>query len=125
MPTFVRTPSPKQHVVVGDFGDLLENSPSSLLLENQLQAAIRAQQYLIEQLIRDSVYQVEFWAKQAQASQAVQATAVNAFAARGLSDVSQMKRIFEQYKLDLVAVVVVEPRRLNQRGLDAGWWRRR
>lgn len=98
-------PPPKQHVVVGDFGDLLENNPSSLLLENQLQAAIRAQQYLIEQLIRDSVYQVEFWAKQAQASQAVQATAVNAFAARGLSDVSQMKRIFEHYKLDLAAVL--------------------
>lgn len=76
-----------QHVVVGDFGDLLENSPTSLVLENQLQAAIRSQEYLIKQLIRDNVYQVEFWAKQAQASQAVQATAVNAFAARGLNDV--------------------------------------
>lgn len=59
-----------------------------MLLENQLQAAVRGHQYLMEQLIRDSVYQVESWAKQAQASQAVQATAVNAFAAKGLNDVS-------------------------------------
>lgn len=74
--------------MVGDFGDLLENNPTSLLLESQLQAAIRGQEYLINQIIRDSIYQVEFWAKQAEASQAIQATAVNAFAAKGLNDVS-------------------------------------
>lgn len=74
--------------MVGDFGDLLENNPTSLLLESQLQAAIRGQEYLIKQIIRDSIYQVEFWAKQAEASQAIQATAVNAFAAKGLNDVS-------------------------------------
>lgn len=74
--------------MVGDFGDLLENNPTSLLLESQLQAAIRGQEYLIRQIIRDSIYQVEFWAKQAEASQAIQATAVNAFAAKGLNDVS-------------------------------------
>lgn len=90
-----RAPVQMQHVVVGDFGDLLENNPSSLVLENQLQAAIRAQRYLIEQLIRDSVYQVKFWAKQAQASQAIQSTAVNAFAAKGLNDVSRNECIFE------------------------------
>lgn len=77
--------------MVGDFGDLLENNPTSLLLESQLQAAIRGQEYLIKQIIRDSIYQVEFWAKQAEASQAIQATAVNAFAAKGLNDVRHFK----------------------------------
>lgn len=66
------------------------------MLENQLETAIRAQQFLIKQIIRDSVYQVEFWAKQAQATQAVQNTAVKAFAAKGLNDVRTKMNLYVQ-----------------------------
>lgn len=58
---------------------------------------MREQQYLVNQLIRNGVHQVESSAKQLQASQSIQTAVSNALAAKGLNDVNIFPSISKQF----------------------------
>lgn len=71
----------------GAFGDLWLNSPTAKLLEIQLQNAVREQQQLATRLIRTGIQQAQSASNQLEVAKAIQSTAANTLASKGLFDV--------------------------------------